>query len=588
MTGWAASRDGYDFQNLHRNKRSIALDLKTEEGKKAFFKLAETADVLVENMRVRVKHRLGIAPEQVQAVNPRLIYASISGFGQTGPYSERAGVDQIAQGMGGMMTITGEKGRGPMRAGIPFVDLTAGNLLALAVMMALWERQKTGKGRYVHTSLLEAMVFMLDLQAARYLMDGEVPGQAGNDHPVNIPMGAFDDRRQAGEHRGLQPEDVGAVRRGGGPSRMARGRGMEDREGPQRRPRAAERRDHGGVQAEAVRPLDRPAGTHRHPLRADQQGGPGVRRPAGAASADGDADQHPGPRRHASRLLRRSTWKASTARCAACRRGSASIPPRSWREAGYSDDDVARLRGLGVHRRGVSGMEFADGKILAEIKDGVGRITFNQPEKRNAMSVAMWGGMGDALDLFEKDAAVRCIVLTGAGDKAFVSGADISQFEKIRSDADAQREYSKQTAGGRLKLASFPKPVIAEIRGFCMGGGLGIAMSCDIRIAAEGSQFGIPAARLGIAYGFDMVRHLVDLVGPAHAHMILMTRRALRRARGRALRADQQGRAGRCAGRRDRRADGDHRGQRAAVAVCQQADGAGGAAGPRRSRHGRR
>jgi len=189
--GLGGSREGYDFQNLHRNKRSIALDLKTEDGKKAFFELAKTADVLVENMRVRVKHRLGIAPEQVHAVNPRLVYASISGFGQTGPYSERAGVDQIAQGMGGMMTITGEKGRGPMRAGIPFVDLTAGNLLALAVMMALWERQKTGKGRWVHTSLLEAMVFMLDLQAARYLMDGEVPGQAGNDHPVNIPMGAF-------------------------------------------------------------------------------------------------------------------------------------------------------------------------------------------------------------------------------------------------------------------------------------------------------------------------------------------------------------------------------------------------------------
>jgi formyl-CoA transferase len=190
--GLGGAREGYDFQNLHRNKRSIALDLKTEEGKAAFFKLAATADVLVENMRVRVKHRLGIAPEQVHAVNPRLIYASISGFGQTGPYSERAGVDQIAQGMGGMMTITGEPGRGPMRAGIPFVDLTAGNLLALAVMVALWERQKTGRGRWVHTSLLESMVFMLDLQAARYLMDGEVPGQAGNDHPVNIPMGAFD------------------------------------------------------------------------------------------------------------------------------------------------------------------------------------------------------------------------------------------------------------------------------------------------------------------------------------------------------------------------------------------------------------
>jgi enoyl-CoA hydratase/carnithine racemase len=168
-------------------------------------------------------------------------------------------------------------------------------------------------------------------------------------------------------------------------------------------------------------------------------------------------------------------------------------------------------------------MDFADGRILADIADGVGRITFNQPEKRNAMSVAMWGGMEQALDLFEADEAVRCVVLTGAGDKAFVSGADISQFDKLRSDADAQREYSRQTEGGRRRLATFPKPVIAEIRGFCMGGGLGIAMSCDIRLAAEGSQFGIPAAKLGIAYGFDMVRHLVGLVGPAHAHMILMT-----------------------------------------------------------------
>ncbi|MCS6891443.1 MAG: enoyl-CoA hydratase [Rhodovarius sp.] len=168
-------------------------------------------------------------------------------------------------------------------------------------------------------------------------------------------------------------------------------------------------------------------------------------------------------------------------------------------------------------------MQFADGKILAEVKDGVGTITFNQPEKRNAMSIAMWDGLAAALDHFAADATVRCVVLTGAGDKAFVSGADISQFEQSRSDAEAQRAYGRMTLGGRRKLATFPKPVIAKIRGFCMGGGLGIAMSCDIRIAAEGSEFGIPAARLGIAYGFDMVKNLVALVGPAHAHMILMT-----------------------------------------------------------------
>ena len=168
-------------------------------------------------------------------------------------------------------------------------------------------------------------------------------------------------------------------------------------------------------------------------------------------------------------------------------------------------------------------MQFADGKILARAEAGVGTITFNQPEKRNAMSIAMWDGMAGALDVFAADASVRCVVLEGAGGKAFVSGADISQFEQSRSDADAQRQYNLKTSHGREKLGSFPKPVIAKIQGFCMGGGLGIAMSCDMRIAGVGSEFGIPAARLGIAYGFDMVSNLVALVGPAQAHFIMMT-----------------------------------------------------------------
>ncbi|WP_191082877.1 CaiB/BaiF CoA transferase family protein [Roseococcus microcysteis] len=185
------ARDGFDFTNLHRNKRGLVLDLKHPDGHAAFLKLAETADIVVENMRMQVKHRLKIDYDTLSARNPRLIYASISGFGQTGPYSTRGGVDQIAQGMGGLMTITGEKGRGPMRVGIPINDLTAGNLLALAIMMALYEREKTGRGRYVSTSLLEAQVFMLDFQATRFLQKGEVAGQAGNDHPVNTPMGVF-------------------------------------------------------------------------------------------------------------------------------------------------------------------------------------------------------------------------------------------------------------------------------------------------------------------------------------------------------------------------------------------------------------
>ena len=186
-----ASREDFDFQNLHRNKRAITLDLKTEEGHAVFMRLAGQADVVVENMRASVKHRLGISYEDVRQVNPRLIYASISGFGQDGPYGQRAGVDQIAQGMGGLMSITGAPGQGPMRVGIPIADLTAGNLLALGISIALLDRERTGQGRWVTTSLLEAQLFMLDFQATRWLMAGEVAKQAGNDHPTIIPMGVF-------------------------------------------------------------------------------------------------------------------------------------------------------------------------------------------------------------------------------------------------------------------------------------------------------------------------------------------------------------------------------------------------------------
>jgi formyl-CoA transferase len=187
----AGRRDGFDFQNLHRNKRMVRLDLKSEEGHAAFMRLVERADVIVENMRAAVKHRLKVSYDDVRKVNPRIVYGSISGFGQTGPYGKRAGVDQIVQGMGGLMSITGLPGQGPVRVGIPIADLTAGNLLALGIMIALFERETTGVGRWVHTSLLESQIFMLDFQAARYLKDGEVAKQAGNDHPTGIPTGVF-------------------------------------------------------------------------------------------------------------------------------------------------------------------------------------------------------------------------------------------------------------------------------------------------------------------------------------------------------------------------------------------------------------
>jgi enoyl-CoA hydratase/carnithine racemase len=165
----------------------------------------------------------------------------------------------------------------------------------------------------------------------------------------------------------------------------------------------------------------------------------------------------------------------------------------------------------------------ADGKILQSISDGVGVITFNNPEKRNAMSLEMWEGLGNALTELRDNGDVRVVVMVGAGDKAFVSGADISQFEKTRHNAEASEEYSKRSAAQRALLADYPKPTIACIRGFCLGGGMQVAMLADIRLASDNSQFGIPAARLGIAYGYDGLRHLVSLVGPSWARLIMYT-----------------------------------------------------------------
>ena len=187
-------RNGPDFQNLHRNKRSMTLNLKSKEGKKIFKRLSRNADVVVENFRPEVKHRLGIDYDSLSNQNPGLVYASISGFGQDGPLADRPGFDQIAQGMGGLMSITGEPGRGPMRVGIPIADLCAGLFAAQAIFIALLERSKSGKGQWVQTSLLQAQAFMLDFQAARYLMNGDVPQQAGNNHPTSIPTGVFKTR----------------------------------------------------------------------------------------------------------------------------------------------------------------------------------------------------------------------------------------------------------------------------------------------------------------------------------------------------------------------------------------------------------
>ena len=189
--GWGDKRHGPDFQNLHRNKRAITVNLKDPDGIAIFRKLADRSDVVVENFRPDVKFRLGIDYESLKQTNPRLVYASISGFGQDGPYAKRAGFDQIAQGMGGLMAITGEPGGGPVRAGIAVADSSAGLYCANGILTALLEREQSGQGQWVRVSLLQAMIAMLDFQAARWLIAKEVPPQAGNDHPTSIPTGVF-------------------------------------------------------------------------------------------------------------------------------------------------------------------------------------------------------------------------------------------------------------------------------------------------------------------------------------------------------------------------------------------------------------
>ncbi|HWE74949.1 MAG TPA: CaiB/BaiF CoA-transferase family protein [Stellaceae bacterium] len=184
-------REGFDYQNLHRNKQSLSLNLKTPEGKAIFGKLASRADIVLESFRPEVKYRLGVDYESLRQINPRIICGSISGFGQAGPYASRPAVDQIVQGMSGLMSVTGLAGQGPVRAGAAIADISAGMVLIQGIQAALYQRERTGEGQWVHTSLIESLVSVLDFQVARWLRTGDVPGQAGNDHPTLMPTGLF-------------------------------------------------------------------------------------------------------------------------------------------------------------------------------------------------------------------------------------------------------------------------------------------------------------------------------------------------------------------------------------------------------------
>ena len=277
------SRNSSDFQNLHRNKRSLTLNLKDPEGIAILKRLAERADVLVENYRPDVKHRLGIDYETLRAVNPRLVYASISGFGQDGPYRERPGFDQIAQGMGGLMSITGLPGQGPVRAGIAIADLTAGVFCAMGILLALLEREESGEGQWVQSSLLAAQIAMLDFQAARWLISARCPEQAGNNHPTSIPTGVF---ATADGHINIAAsggEIFARLCKALGAEQLATDPDFANGKGPLAQSRSAQRRDRGDHADANVGRMDRHAEPRGRSLRPDLSHRRSLRRSAGAA-----------------------------------------------------------------------------------------------------------------------------------------------------------------------------------------------------------------------------------------------------------------------------------------------------------------
>ena len=400
-------REGPDFQNLHRNKRSMTLNLKSKEGLAAFNRMVKKADVVVENFRPDVKKRLGIDYKALSKVNPKIILGSISGFGQDGPYAGRPGFDQIAQGMGGLMSITGLPGQGPVRVGIPIADLCAGLFCALGIMVALLEREKSKQGQHITTSLLQAQIFMLDFQAARWLVKGEVPKQAGNNHPTSIPTGVF---KTSDGHINIastgqkiwerfcqalgQPESDQASR-------------IRHRGGALEEPRRAQRRDRRAHGQAHQRRLGRALQQGRRALRADLRHRPGVWRPAGRAPQDGAAGQEEGQGDEARRPADVAVAHAEQARGAG-RPELGEHTDQVLKEFGFKAERDRSLaqgqRDLRDHSERARETDMDDvtktDKMLSRKDGSVGYVIFNNPERHNAVSLDMWARTAEILDDF--------------------------------------------------------------------------------------------------------------------------------------------------------------------------------------------
>jgi len=479
------------------------IKIEQPESIELFKKLVKESDVLVENFRPNVKHRLGIDYESLNELNPRLIYASISGFGQSGPYAKRPGFDQIAQGVGGLMSITGAPNQGPMRVGIPIADLCAGHFCAQGILLALFEREKSGKGQWLHTSLLQSMIAMLDFQAARWTVNGEVPTQAGNNHPTSIPTGVF--------------------RTNDGYINIAvAGEGIW-----QRFCEAIDRVDwleHENYKNNAARSTNRDTlNDHINAITATQSSEfwidlfdkAGV--PCGSINsidqtfADPQVQHLNATQTVVSEKLGELNLISQPVVLERTPSAITAAPP----ERGAQTQELLMEQITNNEQ-----LSMSSNKMIAR-KDGmIGRIIFNNPERHNAVSLDMWNDASSMLTEFLADDDVRVIVLSGAGGKAFVSGADISKFESERATQEAVLTYNAKTAEVYGGVHQSTKPTIALIQGHCIGGGLGLAVACDLRFCTERSKFGLPAAKLGLGYPYAGLKRLSDIVGPGYAKEI--------------------------------------------------------------------
>ena len=492
---------------MNRNKRSIELDLKDDGQRAVFLRLAETADVVLENNRPGVAARLGVDYETLREVNPRLVYASISGFGQTGPYAQRPGYDLMAQGLAGIMSVTGEPDGNPVKCGIPIGDLSSGLFCAVAILSALHARERTGRGQYIDTSLFEGALALSIWESAELWATGRVPGKLGSAHRLTAP------------YQALRTAD-GYITVGGNTqalfARLCATLGVpqltEDPRFATNDDRMANVSDlveelEAALAARTHRRVGRRAGRGRRAVRADPRLRRGVRRRAHAGARDGGHRRAP-RRGHDPRARHPREAVGHAGRGAAA--GAAARPAHRG--------DPAR----GGHRGP------AVSQVLSERRGPALWVTFNRPEAHNAMTFAMYEDLFAACEAADADDDVRVLVLRGAGEKAFVAGTDIRQFADFdESGADALAyEATIDRIVGRLETVR--KPTVALVDGFAMGSGLALSAACDLRICTPAARFGLPIARtVGNCLSMENYARLAALLGPARLKDIVFTARTI-------------------------------------------------------------